>query len=295
MAANSIKISVFTPTYNRIGLLTRLYKSLRGQTNKNFEWIVVDDGSSDATEQRVNEWVVENKVTIKYYKQPNGGKHRAINKGISLAEGHLFFILDSDDFLLPQSLEVILEKYNYAKEKFMVSGVAGRRQYDDGNIVGSENFTELVTNSIDIRYKYNVTGDLVEVYELEKLKEFPFPEIENEKFCPEALIWNRLALHNNLLFFNEGIYVTEYLEGGLTANITKVRMQSPRASMLHYAELEQYNIPWIQKVKANINFWRFSFNASDAIKTNSTKVSFIISILGFPVGLAMFLKDSKKI
>lgn len=295
MDIKTIKISVFTPTYNRILLLERLYKSLRAQTNKNFEWIIVDDGSSDTTEQIVNRWIDENKVIIKYYKQANGGKHRAINKGISLAEGLLFFIVDSDDFLLPESLAVITDKYCYAKEKHKVSGVVGRRQYDNGKIVGNQNFTELVSNSIDIRFKYNVTGDLVEVYELAKIKEFPFPEFDNEKFCPEALIWNRLALHNNLLFFNEGIYVTEYLEGGLTANITKVRMQSPEASMLHYSELEKYNIPIIQKFKANINFWRFSFSGSFSVFHNIKKLNFIYTVIGLPLGFIMSIIDKHKL
>lgn len=290
-----VNITVFTPTYNRIRLLERLYISLIAQTTKNFEWIIVDDGSSDTTEQEVNQWINEQKIVIKYFKQPNGGKHRAINKGISLAKGTLFFIVDSDDFLLPESLTIIIDRYNFAKNKYKVSGVVGRRQYDNGKIVGNQNFTELVTNSLDIRYKHNVTGDLVEIYELEEIKEFLFPEFDNEKFCPEALIWNRLAVKNNLFFFNQGVYVTEYLEGGLTANITKIRMQSPNASMLHYAELEQYSIPRIQKIKANINFWRFSFNASYSIEANSAKVSVINSIIGFPLGLMMYLKDRNKV
>jgi glycosyltransferase involved in cell wall biosynthesis len=290
-----VNITVFTPTYNRICLLERLYKSLIAQTTKNFEWIIVDDGSSDTTEQEVNQWINERKILIKYLKQPNGGKHRAINKGIILAKGTLFFIVDSDDFLLPESLSIILHKYNFAKNKYKVSGVVGRRQYDNGKIVGNENFTELVSNSLDIRYKHSVIGDLVEIYELEKIKEFLFPEFDNETFCPEALIWNRLAEKNNLFFFNQGVYVTEYLEGGLTANITKIRMQSPNGSMLHYAELEQYTIPRIQKIKANINFWRFSFNASFARGSNSGKVSLINSIIGFPLGFIMYLKDLKKV
>jgi glycosyltransferase involved in cell wall biosynthesis len=288
-------ITVFTPTYNRLILLERLYESLCKQTYTDFEWVIVDDGSTDGTDNKVEKWIAENKLTINYFKQINGGKHRAINKGVTLSKGKLFFIVDSDDFLMPESLTVIINKYIFAKNRYKVSGVAGRRQYDNGKIVGNNNFSELVTNSLDIRYKHNVTGDLVEVYELEKLKEFPFPEIENEKFCPEALIWNRLAVKNNLFFFNQGIYITEYLEGGLTANIVKIRKLSPNASMLHYAELEQYIIPRIEKIKANINFWRFSFNASYSIGANSAKVSVINSIIGFPLGLMMYLKDRNKV
>jgi glycosyltransferase involved in cell wall biosynthesis len=287
-------ITVFTPTYNRLMLLERLYESLCKQTYTDFEWVIVDDGSTDGTDNKVEKWIAENKLTINYFKQFNGGKHRAINKGVTLSKGKLFFIVDSDDFLMPESLTVIINKYIFAKNRYKVSGVAGRRQYDNGKIVGNNNFSELVTNSLDIRYKHNVTGDLVEVYELEKLKEFPFPEIENEKFCPEALIWNRLAVKNNLFFFNQGIYVTEYLEGGLTANIVKIRKLSPNASMLHYAELEKYNIPWIQKLKANVNFWRFSLNGPNTILQNLSKAAKINTIIGLPLGFLIALNDKRK-
>jgi glycosyltransferase involved in cell wall biosynthesis len=118
MTLSNTYITVFTPTYNRSELLVRLYESLKMQNNKNFEWVIVDDGSSDNTTELVELWQHEQKVQILYYKQLNGGKHRAINKGISLANGLLFFIVDSDDFLLPESIDIIINKYNYAKNKF---------------------------------------------------------------------------------------------------------------------------------------------------------------------------------
>lgn len=295
MTNTLINITIFTPTYNRIRLLERLYKSLIVQSSKDFEWIIVDDGSSDTTEKEVKEWIKEEKVVIKYFRQINAGKHLAINKGVELAKGTLFFIVDSDDYLLPESLNIIIEKYKFAKNKYAVSGVVGRRQYETGLIVGNQNFTELVSNSLDIRYKHNVAGDLVEVYELEKIKGFSFPEFENEKFCPEALVWNRLAVQNNLFFFNQGIYVTEYLEGGLTDTITKIRMQSPNASMLYYSELESYTIPIIQKIKTNINFWRFSFNSNLTFFKKIKMVNMIYSFVGFPIGLMMYFKDKKTI
>ena len=295
MDNNSIHITIFTPTYNRASLLFNLYESLLGQTYKNFEWVVVDDGSLDNTSDLLEQWKSENRIKIKFEKQINGGKHRAINKGIKLAEGFLFFIVDSDDFLKPNSLETIIDKYTFAKQNYEIAGVAGRRQYKDGTIVGNQNFKTLVSNSIAIRYKHNVTGDLVEVYELEKFKTMLFPEFDGEKFCPEALIWNRLAVNNNLFFFNEGVYVTDYLEGALTANIIKIRRQSPKASMLYYSELEKYNIPLSQKIKANINFWRFSFTNSNSIIQNSKKVSPLLSIIGLPLGFLMAINDKRKI
>jgi glycosyltransferase involved in cell wall biosynthesis len=287
-------ITVFTPTYNRANLLPRVYESLLKQTNQNFEWLVVDDGSTDNTEGFLNQCISENKIAIVYHSQKNRGKHYALNKGVSLAKGVLFFIVDSDDQLPENALEIVLSKFDKIKENTTIAGVAGRRIYKSGEIVGTTNFNELISNSIDIRYKYNVTGDLVEVFRTDVLRQFQFPEIENEKFCAESLVWNRIAEKYNIFFFNKGIYTTEYLPGGLTSNIVKIRMKSPLGAMLCYSELEGYFIPFTQKIKANINFWRFSFNSKKGICEKIKSVNNTNSLIGFPVGFFMYLNDLRK-
>ena len=102
-----------------------------------------------------------------------------------------------------------------------------------------------------------MTGDLKEVFYTHVMREFPFPEFDGERFCPEALVWNRIAQKYNLLFFNEPIYVAEYQPEGITAGIVRARMNSPIASVTHYQELNALNIPLKEKVKAAINYWRF--------------------------------------
>ncbi|MFT0647270.1 glycosyltransferase family A protein [Bacteroides thetaiotaomicron] len=101
-------VTVFTPTYNRAYILNDLYQSLCRQTCRKFEWLIVDDGSTDNTEGLVASWLDEGKMSLRYIKQPNGGKHRAINKGIQEANGDLFFIVDSDDYLAKNAIERIL-------------------------------------------------------------------------------------------------------------------------------------------------------------------------------------------
>jgi len=288
-----MKITVFTPIYNRAYNLKNLYNSLLSQTYKDFEWIIVDDGSVDNAKEQVKEFQNENKISIIYTWQINKGKHFAINKGVSLAKGELFFILDSDDELPVFSLETVVKKYAEVDKDLTIGGVAGRGMYKSGEIVGNNNFSELTTDSLQVRFNYKVTGDLSEVFKTEVLREFPFPEIENEKFCPEALIWNRIAQKYKLRFFNIPIYTIEYMPDGLTAKIVKIRMTSPIASMLTYSELESYSIPIVQKIKANINFWRFSFNSNYGFSKRLNMVSKFRSILGFPLGFALYLKDKK--
>jgi len=286
-------ITLFTPTYNRSYLLSDVYKSLCIQNFTDFEWIIVDDGSTDDTENTVKGFINEEKIKIVYIKQLNKGKHFAINRGVSEANGELFLILDSDDRLPADSLETINSYFQEIKDDPKIAGVAGRRNYEDGKIVGTGDFVTIKTNSIDIRYKYNITGDLVEIFKTPVLKEFPFPEIVNEKFCPEALLWNRISEKYDLLFFNKGIYTTQYLPDGLTAKIVKIRMTSPIASMLTYAELERQKIPMIQKLKANINFWRFSFNSNYSFSKKMAQVAASYSFFGLPIGYAMYLKDKR--
>lgn len=286
-------ITIFTATYNRANRLAQAFESLKNQTIQNFEWVIVDDGSTDDTENVVANFETTT-FEILYVKQENKGKHFAINKGVSLAKGEVFFILDSDDFLPSTSIQLVVNKFEIIKNNAKIVGVAGRKSYFDNRIVGSTiPFNDTISNAIDIRFKHKIDGDLTEVYYTKVLKEFPFPEIENEKFCPEALLWNRIAQKYNLLYFNQSIYNCEYLPDGLTSKIVKIRMNSPIGSMICYSELASYKIPILQKIKAISNFWRFAFCSKMPFFEKMKKVNFLFSIIGFPLGLLFHFNDLK--
>lgn len=253
-------ITIFTPTYNRARLLPILFNSLTHQTKDCFEWVIVDDGSVDNTEQTVADFIKEQKIVIRYFKQKNGGKHRAINKGLKVARGELFYIVDSDDYLLNDAIETIIKEYKFIQDNNSYAGISGLCFFKKGSLIGSGlPQLQIDCNALDIRFKYHVTGDLAEVFKTQILRQFPFPENDNEKFCPEALVWNRVAQKYMLRYFNEPLYIRDYQQGGLTSNIIKIRMNSPIASTTYYAELLSYKIPFIQQVKAAINYWRFYF------------------------------------
>ena len=255
-------ITIFTPAYNRGHLLHRVYESLCKQTFRDFEWVVVDDGSTDDTKD-LSLSLPKREGTffpIRYFYQENGGKHRAINRGVKEAQGELFFIVDSDDMLPPEALETVAKVYEDIKDDERFAGVCGLDGTFEGKVIGSGLPQEVIdTPSVDIRFKYGVTGDMKEVFRTAVLKEFPFPEIEGERFCPEMLLWNRIATKYKLRYFNQIIYLAEYQEDGISAGIVKARMKSPIAAMMTYAELNGYDIPFVSKVKAAINYWRFRF------------------------------------
>ena len=254
-------ITILTPTYNRASLLPRLFDSLLRQTNKDFEWIVVDDGSTDDTREGVanlkEEW--GGAFPMGYVYKANGGKHMAINIGAERARGELLFIADSDDLLTDDALETVANSWHDISDDKSFAGIAGLDiTMDTREVIGSGLPQEHIDcNAIDIRYRHHVTGDMKEVFRTEVLREFPFPEFAGERFCPEQLVWFRMARRYRLRYINKPIYIADYQPDGITAGITRARMRNPSASMLTYAELTECPVPFLVKVKAAINFWRF--------------------------------------
>lgn len=233
-----MRFSVFTPTYNRGYIIEQLYHSLQNQSFKDFEWIVVDDGSTDNTEsifQKISE--ENNSFPVRYIKTQNGGKHSAINVGVANAQGELFFIVDSDDRLPLNSLERIdyYEKTIPVSEKCHFAGVCGQRGYFNGGSVGTtiENTQTFDITSLE-RNENMVSGDKAEVFYTSIMKKFPFPAFQNEKFLTECVVWNRIAYKGyKLRFFNEVVYLCEYLPDGLTANIEKTYLKCPNGWFLY--------------------------------------------------------------
>lgn len=217
-----MNLTVFTPTYNRGYTIHNLYNSLLRQTFHNFEWIIVDDGSTDNTEFLVKQWIKEKKLEIKYCKQENGGKHRAINKGIKMAKGEMFFIVDSDDFLSINALERIVFWKKTIENNSNFAGVVGLRAYPNGKIIG-DTFKEKFIDCTSLESKkYNIIGDKAEVFYTSILKRHLFPEFDEENFLTECVVWNRIANEGKKLrYFNEKIYFCEYLEDGLTKSCTE--------------------------------------------------------------------------
>lgn len=254
-------ITILTPTYNRASLLPRLFDSLLRQTNKDFEWIVVDDGSTDDTREVAANLKEKcgGAFPMGYVYKANGGKHMAINIGAERARGELLFIADSDDLLTDDALETVANSWHDISDDKSFAGIAGLDiTMDTREVIGSGLPQEHIDcNAIDIRYRHHVTGDMKEVFRTEVLREFPFPEFAGERFCPEQLVWFRMARRYRLRYINKPIYIADYQPDGITAGITRARMRNPSASMLTYAELTECPVPFLVKVKAAINFWRF--------------------------------------
>lgn len=288
-------ITVFTPTYNRARLLPRLFDSLCRQTFTDFEWLIVDDGSTDGTEELVRSEFLPHATPfpVRYIRKENGGKHTAINVGTGMAKGELFFIADSDDMLPADSLLNVAGYWSSISKDDSFAGVCGLDEYTDHRLIGPGLPADFIeATSIEVRFRMGIEGDMKEVFRTSVLREFPFPEISGERFCPEMLVWNRIAARYKLRYFNRAIYTVEYQPTGITSNIVRARMQSPVASMMTYQELTEYDVPMCVKVRSAINYWRFRlcYHKSRSAAKCIPHLAAAWNILA-PVGWLMHLKD----
>ncbi|ELC8400768.1 glycosyltransferase family A protein [Clostridium perfringens] len=226
------KITVITTTYNRALLLPNVFNSLQMQTSKEFEWLVVDDGSNDDTENIVADMKKKATFEIRYLKKENGGKHKALNLGISKIITPLTIILDSDDSLLPNAIELIIKyalKYKCNKNIGVFSFL---KCYTNGEIVVPMENDEIISDYTQYRIKENRPGDMAEVFYTNVLKEVPFPEFKGERFLSEDVVWIEIAKKYKCVFVNIPIYQCEYLEDGLTFNDKAMKFDSPLGSMM---------------------------------------------------------------
>lgn len=215
------KLTIFTPTYNRAKYLKRLFDSIVNQKYVDqCEWIVIDDESTDDTEDIIQEIIDSTTVLqVSYVKQIHGGKHRAINRALEIAEGEYFFIVDSDDYLYTDAISTIFSWIDAIDSK-NICAVAGLRIYPNGQSVGgnlsfSEN-TYIDASNFD-RYRFNLAGDKAEVYRTDLLKAHKFPEFDGEFFVTESVCWNAIAADGyKIRWYNSPIYICDYLDDGLT-------------------------------------------------------------------------------
>ena len=250
-------ITVFSPTYYRGFLLVILYVSLLKQTNTDFEWLIIDDGSNDNTSNIINKFIDDDKIRIRYFYQENGGKHRAINKGLDIAEGELFFIVDSDDTLIPTAIELVLEKYKSVENCPEFAGISFNKGYSEKEIIGKTFSSEFMDCTNLERGKNNILGDKSEIYRTEILRNIKFPEIEGENFMSEIVLWNEVARQGyKLRWYNEIIYICNYLEDGLTVNRDSIYLNNPIAHKMMVNELLQIDFPIKSKINTIYNYYK---------------------------------------
>ena len=289
-------LTVLTPTYNRCDNLKEAFISLQKQTNLDFKWLIIDDGSSDETYVNVQKFIEISNFSITYIKQSNGGKHRALNVGIKLIETPLTMILDSDDILLNNAVQTIREKWFESKNDD-IAYLSFLRLYKNGKVIGDKYPSDgMLSSHIKLCVNQGIKGDKCEVYRTDVLKQFPFPEIIGEKFLSEGVVWNRIGKKYNARYYNIGIYQTEYLRGGLTKSGMALRLKNPIGSLLYANECltKEYSIT--VRIKHALLYSIYKASAIDnGSKLDIPKSNFpILTFIATPFGVLFYKFKSRK-
>lgn len=288
-------ITIFTPTYNRANTLPRLYESLCNQANKNFKWLVVDDGSSDNTRSLIESWVEEKKIDITYIYQENAGKSVAHNVGVENTDTELFTCVDSDDYLTKDAVEKILGSWLEIKGMDnRIGGLILFRMLNDGQPITI--YKDKSRNRGTLKSFYDdriLVGDTMLVFEREKMKWFSFPKIDGENFVPEAYLFDAFNYYYDFYLVPEYVYVGEYLEDGYTKNMARLIANNPKGYRRYIIQRLQYDKKMRHKLADTIRYIAISFCCSErkVIKEAPYKCNaFLMYIPGF----IFYLKRYKK-
>lgn len=207
-------ISIITPVYNRAELIHNLYDSLINQKNYDFEWVIVNDGSTDNIEHVVEEFKKKSPFPINFISKENGGKPSAVNIGVIESRCDWVLIIDSDDELSKNGMSIIVSDIIQVNDPACAGLIYLKAYTSSGGVVGDYFKTARINNT----NLASIKGDKAIVIKRNLLLNHLFPVFPFEKFITEAYAWNRILDSYYLKGYNKVIYLCEYLEGGLTHN-----------------------------------------------------------------------------
>lgn len=288
------KLTIHTATYNRAYILEKAYSSLCAQTVKDFEWIISDDGSTDNTEELVHGWLNEDcGFRIIYNKLNHIHIPRALNSGVERANAEWFMMLDSDDYLLPNTVEKVLAWIDEIKDVQGIAGIGFARCYPDGRYMKDQipkidpNIGYLDATHIE-REKYNLNMDMCEVHRTQLFKQYPFQYWPTEEYAPEQLNFYEIALSGwKLRWRSEKLYVCEYLPDGQTRNDKIVKNNPMGFAMMHNQNLK-INKGFKKRYWSAVQMIAlcfYSHNMRYLLKTNNKLMTIIALPLGAVLGI----------
>jgi glycosyltransferase involved in cell wall biosynthesis len=294
------RVTVLTPTYNRAAQLPRLYDSLIRQTYLDFEWLVVDDGSVDDTPELVARYAREAPFEVRYLRRDNGGKHAALNTGMTAANGEYTAMIDSDDWYEPDALAVLLAEWDALPHRAAFAEVQGLCATQSGEITGSrfpggEHFD---SDAFEMFFSYGVRGDKIGMVRTDVLREFPFPEEFGSVTVLEGLVWFRIARKYKTRGINRVLARKEYLPGGNSARRRREAVVRAPVLRLFFKEIALTPRPLSMKdrYRAYANWIRYARLAGATLRAESPEASSaVLFVLAAPVGLALAWRDRRRV
>lgn len=290
-----MKLTIHTATYNRAYILGKAYESLRAQTCKDFEWIITDDGSTDGTAELVQQWQQEeNGFPIIYNPLPHVGIPRALNSGISKANFEWFMMLDSDDHLVPDAIERIISWLLEIQDQDCFVGIGFARCQPDGRFMKDQ--TPAIDPTIGYvdasnieRSLYQMDMDMCEVHRTRLLKEYPFQYWETEKYAPEQLNYNAIALAGYKYRWRaEKLYICDYLPDGQTRNDRIVKQNPMGFAMMHNQNM-LLRRSFREKLKCAMQMTALSLYAGNISYLKESNCM-LATVLSFPLGAVLSIR-----
>lgn len=289
-------VSVLTSTYEREATLPRLYESLCQQSFRDFEWVVVDDGSSDGSGELIRGWAGEADFPIVYHWQENQGMGIGRNRAVERASGEYCALIDSDDWYLPHALERMVATWSAipAERQKDFANVEGLRVDEEGELVLDRYPADIFdSNYFELRALHGIEGDSVGMYRREVLSAYPFPEDLGWHVTP-AITWNRIARRYGTRFVNEIWAGTDYQPGGLSSHDTALRLRFRSAQLAYWSEYAAMPKPmkWKNRLRANANYVRYSLLCRVGLRKLLGRMpDRVWTPLGAMLGVALFARD----
>ena len=281
-------LTIYTPTYNRGHLLTRVYESLCQQTCKDFEWLVIDDGSTDETRKIVNEWMRENKISITYLYKENGGVHTARDLAFRSCKTELITSCDSDDWLTSDAVEEWLKCWNNRGEGTFY-GIFMVVETEDGKRI-TKNFPKVQSATYqEFAYKYNCTDDKHSLFRTDVVAALPpFPVFEGEKLVGEGYKWIQLPEDGKFILMDKVTYICERQETGYVRSASESRFLNPNGFRALRKQLIINGKYLKPKLRGHSGYVAYSIILKDREFLKNSPEPFL-TFLMLPIGLAEYL------
>ena len=233
-----MKFSILTATYNRAKCLPKLYESLIKNKSNNYEieWLIMDDGSKDETENLIKDYIAKNEIEIKFFKQQNQGKMTAINNLAQYVTGEIWIECDSDDYFTDGAFDKIKDLYEKNKERKDIYAFAFLKIDQNGNNMGNT-FKKEETTMFDLYFKEGGTGEKALAFITEVRKKYRYELEHNERFVTEARMYHKMDKDYKMICSNEYMMVCEYQEEGYTKNIDKEFVNNPFGYYMYFYEI----------------------------------------------------------
>ncbi len=279
-------LTIFTPSFNRAHLLPILYESLCNQTCQDFEWLIIDDGSTDNTKALVSVWIAENKVPITYIHQENQGMHGAHNTAYKNIQTKLNTCIDSDDYIPLNAVDLILTKW-YSIDQKKYAGIIGLDALESGAIIGSKFTTDSTT--LEDFYLSGGSGDKKLVYRTDVITSYPeYPIFEGERYVGLGTKYLFVDKDYELVTLNEVLVIVNYQPQGSSNTMFYQYMKNPKGFIYNRITTMKYSKSTKRKFVESIHYVSscLILKRMNFFKESPEK---FLTLLSVPFGVVLYL------